>query len=444
MTNYDVVIIGAGPGGLGLAYPLKQAGLNIAVVEENLWGGTCPNRGCDPKKVLLAAVEARMHSKYLVNNGIKAAPEIDWPALMQFEKTFTAPVSKNSRSGLSNADIDTISGHAEFVDSNTLKVGDKIIHSAKFVIATGQRPGRLMAVKNQELMLTSTDFLKMDQLPDEIAFIGGGYIAFELAMIAAAAGAKVHIIHHNDRPLKDFPKEYVDDLLKQMEAENIQIHLNTDIKEIKKETNRFILDDESGFTLKVDRAFVTAGRKPNDDTLNLEKIGVQTDRGGIVVNDHLETTIKGIFAMGDVISKSHPKLTPVSGFEAQYLAKLLNNQTTEAIDYPAIPTVVYGMPKLAQTGVKLQEALEHEDQYQIQTNETTDWFTYRRLGEPQAKVSVVRERKTNKIVGAVTMSSEAEHLINDFATVINHGGSASEINNQIWAYPTEASDLEYM
>ena len=444
MKKYDVVIIGAGPGGLGLAYPLKEAGLEVAVVEENLWGGTCPNRGCDPKKVLLAAIEAKKQNQYLLGNGIKNETQIDWPALMQFEKTFTDPVSKSSRSGLTDAQIDVYDGHAEFIDQHTLKIDQTTITSEKFVIATGQRPSRLTNIENQEMMQTSTDFLKMDHLPNELALVGGGYIAFELAMIASGAGAKVHIIHHNQRPLKAFPKAYVDDLIDQLKTQGVEVHLGIDLKRVEPKDERFELSDGQGFKQIVDQVFVTAGRKPNDDSLNLEKIGVQTDRGGIVVNEYLETSVDNIYAMGDVVSKALPKLTPVSGFEARYLAKKLTKATQAAIDYPAIPTVVYGMPKLAKVGVELDEAQQHPEQYEIKTAEMTEWFTYRRLQDPFAKISVIHEKSSGKIVGAITMSSEAEHLINDLTMIINQGGLVDQINNQILAYPTEASDLGYM
>ncbi|MCC3237422.1 FAD-dependent oxidoreductase, partial [Pediococcus acidilactici] len=184
MEKFDVVIIGAGPAGLGLAYDLKQAGQAVAVVEENRWGGTCPNRGCDPKKVLMAAVEAKLRSHHLVGKGLENEPEIDWPSLMRFKETFTEPVSSSSRQGLVDAGITVLDGHAEFVDQHTLKVGEQRVESSQFVIATGQRPGRLSKIENEALMQTSTDFLAMPELPKRIALVGGGYIAFELAAIA--------------------------------------------------------------------------------------------------------------------------------------------------------------------------------------------------------------------------------------------------------------------
>ena len=444
MNQYNVVIIGGGPAGLNLAYPLKVAGLKVAVVEENLWGGTCPNRGCDPKKVLISAVEAQAHTEYMYQHGIENVAKIDWPALMAYEKTFTAPVSKSSKNSLIASEIDAIDGHASFIDEHQLKVGNQVITSDKFVIATGQRPRRLTNIKNESVMKTSTDFLKMDDLPKEIAFVGGGYIAFELAKIASAAGSIVHIIHHDDHPLGAFYSEYIKDLINENEKHNIHMHYNIDIREIETKQNQYVLKDDNGFQLKVDRVFTTAGRVANDDTLNLDKIGVNTNPGGIEVNDHMQTNVKNIYAMGDVVAKRIPKLTPVASFEAQYLAQLLTDKSNEAIQYPVIPTIVYGMPKVAQVGVQIQVALENSDKYEVNNLDTTNWFTYRRLRDPLAKVSVVRQKSDGKVVGAAMISSEADVLINEFTFWINHGGMSSEVLNQIFAYPTVTSDLKYM
>ncbi|WP_353989801.1 NAD(P)/FAD-dependent oxidoreductase [Pediococcus argentinicus] len=441
MKKYDVVIIGGGPAGLGLAYPLKSNGQKVAVVEENLWGGTCPNRGCDPKKVLLSAVEAKRKGEYLVEKGIQDTPEINWDDLMRFEKTFTAPVSSGSKQGLVNAGIDVLDGHAEFESANILSVGSDKIESDRFVVATGQRPGRLN-INGDELLQTSTDFLNMDHLPKSLVFVGGGYIAFEFAAIAVAAGAEVHLIHHNDRPLKGFPKDGVDELINQLKKQGVQFHFNVNINKIVKDNSGIELSDGQVFDLKVSKGFVTAGRRPNDDTLNLNQIGVETDQHGIEVNDHLQTTVENIYAMGDVVSRKQPKLTPVSGFEAQYLShELLKGG--DGITYPAIPTLVYGMPKLAQVGLSVEEAQKQANKYDINKLDMTGWFSYKRTNEPVSKAEVVIEKESNRIVGAFVISSEADTVINYLTMIINAKATMSEVQSQIFAYPTEASDLEY-
>ncbi len=215
---------------------------------------------------------------------------------MKFKQTFTDPVSDNSRAGLVSAGIEVFDGHASFVDEHTLSVGEQTITADRFVIATGQRPGRLN-VPGDEYLLTSTDFLSLPTMPAKIAFIGGGYIAFELAAIAAVAGAEVHIIHHNERPLKQFAQAAVAELMNQLEAKGVQFDLNVETQSIKREADQTVIQAPN-YELTVDQAFVTSGRVANADTLNLAAIGVEADRHGIVVNDHLQTAQPNIYAMG--------------------------------------------------------------------------------------------------------------------------------------------------
>ena len=441
MNQFETVIIGGGPAGLGLAYPLQNAGQKVAVVEENKWGGTCPNRGCDPKKVLLGAVEAKLKSEQLTNHGLVNAPQINWPDLMAFKNTFTDPVSANSKAGLVSAGIKTFDGHASFVDNHTLTVGKQTITADKFVIATGQRPSRL-GVPGDEYLLTSTDFLSMPTLPRSMAFIGGGYIAFELAAIAAAAGSEVHIIHHNDKPLKQFANVAVAELMDQLKARGVQFDLGVETQEIKRQADEITIE-APGYSLQVDEAFVTTGRIANVDKLNLAALGIKADKHGVVVNDHLQTAQENIYAMGDAVAKSQPKLTPVAGFEASYLSNELVHSGM-AISYPEIPTVVFGMPRLAQVGVSWNTAINQPTKYQTQAVDMTSWFTYKHLNEPLAKAWMIVEKQTKRIVGATVISNEAETLVNTLTQIINSQQTMNQVDEQIFLYPTEASDLSYL
>ncbi|MBU7563764.1 NAD(P)/FAD-dependent oxidoreductase [Pediococcus ethanolidurans] len=442
MDKFDVVVIGAGPGGSALAYALKAQNKKVAIVEENLWGGTCPNLGCDPKKVILAAVDARRRAQNLVGKGLQSAPVIDWPALISFEKTFTDPVSDGTKKGLQDAGITVIDGSVKFVDKHTILADQTKVVADKFVIATGARP-KLLDVDGKRYFETSTDFLKMTAMPHSITFVGGGYIAFEFAAMAAAVGEDVHIIHHNDRPLKAFAKADVDRLIAQLEDNGVHFHFGVDISRIENNADGYELVSAQGFSLQTDKVFCTAGRIPNDDTLALDKVGVEFSNRGIKVNDHLQTTSENIFALGDVLDKSQPKLTPVSGFEAQYLAELFAGQT-QAIKYPAIPTVVYGTPRLAMVGLSVEKAEAQKDNYTIQNLDLTGWFTYHRLNEPLAYATVITSKKTCAVVGASLMSGEADELINYFAMAINRQLTPENLKQTIFAYPTTASDLTYL
>lgn len=441
MNKFDAIIIGGGPAGLAEAYALKAAGKDVAVVENYQWGGTCPNRGCDPKKMLLSGVQARDRVAQLKGKGFGEAPLVKWSELEAFKDTYTSKIPDGSRNGLISAGITAIEGSPKFIGEDQISVNDEVYQADKFVIATGQRPSRLN-IDGKDNLLTSTDFMNLKSMPKKITFIGAGYIAFELATIASSTGAEVHIVHHNDRPLKGFDKEYVDALVKQLERRGIQFHFNVDTKSITKIGEQYVLD-AGDFNLVSDLVVGATGRIPNVDNLDLEKAGVEYSRRGIQTNGKLQTTNPNIYAIGDVVDKNQPKLTPVAGFDARYVADVINGKTDKNIEYPAIPTLVYGSPELAKVGVRTLEAEKNPDDYSVVDQDLTEWFTYYRTNEPVAKAKVVFN-KDNQIVEATLMSNEADEVINYLTLAINKKLTHDEIVNTIFAYPTPASDLQYL
>ncbi|HJG22852.1 MULTISPECIES: dihydrolipoyl dehydrogenase family protein [Enterococcus] len=437
MKKYDAVVIGSGVAGLSAAYGLKAAEKQVLVVEENLWGGTCPNRGCDPKKILLNGVEARKRIEQLIGKGFSDVPPVDWAELQAFKRTFTDPVSKNRQEELAAAKIDHLSGTAQFIDLQTIKVGEETITAEHYVLATGQRPA-ILPIEGKEFLQTSTDFLALEKLPKEIIFIGAGYIAFELAMIAHAAGSKVTIVHHNQQPLKGFEEELVNSLVEQMQKAGIIFIFDFESQRVIQEasTYRLVSKDKE---LQADAIFVATGRRPNIEHLQLEQAGVHTVKQGIVVNEYLQTSNPNIFACGDIIAKNEPKLTPVATFEGTYVADYLTGKTAP-IHYPVIPTIVYSSPKVAQVGRTKKQATEKD---QVIDVSMTDWFTYHRVNEPLAKAQLIYDAN-DFLVGAAVISEQADDLINDLTLLINQKVKKAELDQWILGYPTLASDLSYL
>lgn len=440
--NFDSVVIGSGVAGRGAASSLAAAGKKVAIVEEDLWGGTCPNRGCDPKKVLLSAVEARDAALQLQEKGLHTVPEVNWPDLMAFKETFTRPVPEQTKDSLQSSGVTTFFGNASFTPKQTLQVNEDELEAEQFIIATGARPS-FLDIEGKEHFLTSNDFLTLPEMPKTITFVGGGYIAFEFAAIANAAGAEVHLIQHNDRPLKAFDKELVDLLMKQLEAKGVNFHLNIEITKITAAENGFVITDDSDFQLNSDLVFCTTGRIPNTEALHLENVGVEYDKKGILVNGYLQTSNAAIFALGDVLSKKQPKLTPVSSFEADYLVSHLTEKQSEPIAYPCIPTMVFSGPKLTQVGVTAETAADNPNDYELSTIDATKWFSYSRTNEPISTVKIITDKKTGLLVGAACLNNEADELINYFSRMIDQKMSAEELSKKVFAYPTIASDLSY-
>lgn len=438
--HFEVVVIGSGVAGKSIAMGLASSGKLVAIVEEDLWGGTCPNRGCDPKKVLLSAVEAQKKAHQLKGKGITDTPSINWSDLMAFKQTFTDPVSEQSKKGLEDAGVTTLTGSATFINKQRIAVGDSVIEADQFIIATGARP-RILDLPGSEHFLTSTDFLSLPDMPDTLTFVGGGYITFELASIASAAGADVHVIQHNDTPLKAYNQSFVRNVMNQLESKGVIFHLNTNVAEIKQTDQGFSISDHQDFELTTDLVFAATGRIPNADILNLEAAGVEYDRGGILVDHHLRTSTPSIFALGDVLSKKQPKLTPVSSFESNYLLEYLTGKTNQPIVYPTIPTIVFTSPKLAQIGVTAEEAKKHTEYYEVSTVDTSKWFSYSRINEPVSTVTVITEKESGQLVGASCLNDEADQLINYFSFLINRQIKTEELSTIMFAYPSIGSDL---
>ncbi|PWF99343.1 dihydrolipoyl dehydrogenase family protein [Levilactobacillus bambusae] len=440
--DYDVVIIGSGPGGNGAAYALAAEHKSVAVVENDLFGGTCPNRGCDPKRILLAAIEAKAYQDHMLGKGIDGGSQVNWPDLMAHKRNYTDAVPEKTEAGLKAAGVTTYHGSGKFTDEGTFEIGSEELSARNFIIATGQHPA-LLPMAGQENLLTSNDFLNLNQMPRDITIIGGGYIGFELSSIAKGAGANVHLIHHNNRPLKQFDEELVTDFVAAVKDEGIDVQLNTNVTEVQKADQQFNVQTADGRQFKTDAVFCAAGRVPNVDQLNLAAVGITTDRHGIQVDEHLKTTNPKIYAVGDVVSESHPKLTPKAAFDAAYVAADILNPSQSAIDYPAIPTVVYGQPKLATVGVSEKDVQSNPDAYEVKSQDVTSWLTYHRIHDPYARVKTIIQKSTHQVIGAQVMSSEADSLINAFTLMIDEKIDQKRLNQLILAYPTTASDLTY-
>lgn len=439
MEKYDAIVIGSGPAGNSAAYGLKEQGKKVAIIESDLWGGTCPNRGCDPKKMLMSGVEAQKRIETMLGKGFDQTPKIVWEDLMTFKKSYTDFVPQNTKEGLDAAEIDRYQGQASFLDANQIVVNDQELSANQFLIATGQRPA-VLSIDGQDLLQSSTDFLDLNHLPKKMAFIGAGYIAFELAVITSAAGSEVHIIHHNDRPLKEFDQELVNDLVEHMKADGIQFHFNVNTKSVELMHPNYRITGEN-FELVVDMVIGATGRIPNVEGLNLEKAGVSYDKRGIKVDEHLRTTQQNIFACGDVIAKKQPKLTPVAGFEAGYVVNAMNGDT-EAIDYPLIPTIVFGDQRLARIGLSERELDDHPEKYHSETTDLSSWYTYHRINDQGAKIKIVYD-EDDKIVAITCLSQLADEVINYLLIILTKKMSHEEVEKYIFAYPSPASDLSY-
>jgi len=448
--QFDLVVIGAGTGGVGVARPAAKAGLKVAIIDEEPYGGTCMLRGCDPKKMLIAVTEVTDWAVRMKDKGLKSkSMSIDWPQMMAFKQTFTGVMPGRLEKGLSHMGIEVLHGNAHFTKDGLVQLGDRLLKAKYYHIATGARPATLN-IPGEEYLSTSTGFLERETTPKRIVFVGGGFIAFEFSHIAKRAGApEVTILHRGKHVLEKFDPDLADMQMKRTLALGIDVHCESEVKSITKKGNvyRVLFTTLHGKKeIECDHVVHAAGRVPNIDKLNLENICVETGRRGIKVNKFMRSISNpNVFAVGDCADTGGPNLTPVSANEARIAAKnIIAGKDVRPMKYPPIPSVVFTLPPVARVGLLESEAKEQGLRYDLKFMKTEKWYSSMRVGEKYSAYKTLIEQGTGKILGAHLIGPGAEEQINIIAMAMGAGMTANQMKGVIFAYPSYASDLASM
>ena len=443
----DLIVIGTGSAGSAPAYRCRRAGWRVGVVDELPYGGTCALRGCDPKKVLVGAAEVADWHRRMQGRGLSGDAHISWSELMRFKRTFTDPVPADREKAFQEAGIATYHGPARFESPERLSVDGRLLEARHFVVAAGAKPRRL-GIPGEEYLLTSTAFLELDQLPARIAYLGAGYISFEFAHISQRAGAQATIIGRG-RPLQHFEQDLVTRLVDHTRSLGIELRLDTEVTGLEKRGGgyRLRLDVQSRReTIDADLVIHGGGRVPNTDGLDLAAAEVATEPdGGVRVNAFLQSvTNPRVYAAGDAAAApgSLP-LTPVAGYEGAIVASNLLKGNARKPDYRGIPSVVFTVPPLAGVGLTEAEARAQELDIRIKVDDTSSWYSNRRVAETCAMFKVIVD-EADRIVGAHLLGPHAEEVINLFALAIRSGVPATDLKHLLYAYPTGGSDVPYM
>jgi glutathione reductase (NADPH) len=382
------------------------------------------------------------------NHGIRGEQvRIDWPELMRFKQSFTDPVPKQREDGFARAGIDAFQGRARFVGPSAVQVGDDLLDARHVVVATGQRPATLK-IQGAEHVITSDRFLELDSLPRSIVFIGGGYISFEFAHVAARAGVQVALLHRSCRPLVRFDPDLVGKLVERTRDLGVDVRLETQPEAIEKDGKQLIVRTSmpSGKQdFEADIVVHGAGRVAEIDDLNLDKAGIEWDERGVKVNQYLQSVSNSsVYAAGDAAASGGPPLTPVAGYEGQIVAANLLEGNHRKADYSGIPTVVFTTPPLAAVGLDQSAARDQGLRFKLNYEDTSRWYSSRRVNEKCSAFKVLVEEDTGRILGAHLLRSHADELINFFALAIRLGLRATDLKEMLFAYPTHASDIKYM
>ncbi len=445
MNNpFDLIVIGVGMAGQNIARRVRAAGWEVAVVDSRPYGGTCALRGCDPKKVLVGAAELMDWHRRMTGDGIVGDMRISWADLMRFKRTFTDPVPTNIEKSLNGSGIATYHGDAHFVGTNSLRVDGEALTAKYIAIATGAKP-RELGIPGAEYVATSADFLELESLPQRIVFIGGGYISFEFAHIAARAGAKVTILHRGERPLEAFDTDLVKVLVAATESIGIDVRLQAEVSAIKKENDQLRVHTSDGGSFPADLVVHGAGRVPEIDGLQLEQGGIEYTSRGVVVNDYLQSVSNpAVYAAGDTAATKGMPLTPIAVAHGHVVSSNLLKGNQRTPDYTGTPSVVFTVPALAKAGLNEDEARPAGFKFTVNFRKTDSWYSSRRTNEKHTAFKVLVDDDSGRILGAHLLGSHAGEVINLFALAIRHHLTAADIKQTIFVHPAESSDISYM
>lgn len=439
--TFDVVVIGAGPGGYVAAIKTAQLGLKTALIENKYMGGTCLNCGCIPTKTLLSGAALVEKIKHAEHFGIEVGPVKVQYAKMKARKDAVVSEIRNSLTGLIKSNGITIfEGTGSFVSPKEIKVHGKkpaVLKTEKVIVATGSETLDIAAFPcDHEKIFNSTSILEITKLPKSIAIIGGGYIGCEFASLFAELGVKVHIIEALDAIVAAQGKDVSSFLSSAFAEKGIDIKTNSKVQSIEKIGAGVTVHLESGEEVSAEIALVSIGRRINTDGLHPEKAGLAIDkRGALVVNKRMETDVPGIYAIGDVTGKA--MLAHVASHQGLIAAENAAGMSN-TMHYNAIPAVIFTTPEIAMVGMTLEEAKEKG------YNATIGKFPFQALGKSQATrettgfAQVVINKDTNQILGAQVIGSEASVLIAEMTLAINNELTLECVTETIHAHPTVA------
>lgn len=442
--KFDVVIVGGGNAGFGVSAVAHEAGKSVAFIEELDFGGTCPNRGCTPKKVLVAAANALDEIERAAIHGIDvASAKLDWAKLIARKDDMIGFIP-DAMKGVAEKRGTVFQGTARFVGPNSVEVDGEVIEGENIVIATGSKP-RALPIPGADLMITSDEVLSDPEQPKEVVFVGGGVIAMEFSHVYARAGTKVTILEAAPQLLPRIDADAVAAISAESERLGISLHVGVKIQEISKTGGRLSVRyelDGATHDIAADKVINGAGRVANVDTLNLDAANIDHDGVRVAVDDHLRSTSNpAVWVAGDALVQS-AQLSPVATHEGRVVGHNIVNGPSKTPDYFAAPSAVYTVPALSTVGLTEQEARDKGLNVRVSVNDMTGWFSAKSYGESVAWAKVIVDEDTDQFVGAHMVGHHGEELIHIFALAIRHGISATALKDSPMAFPTFASDVK--
>lgn len=446
MSKYDVAVIGSGPGGYVAAIRCAQLGMKTAIIEKyNTLGGTCLNVGCIPSKALLDSShhydDAMKHFK---DHGIEIPGEIK----INFEKMIARKkkVVDTTCSGIDylmkKNEIDVFTGMGSFVDATHIKIdGEKseTIEATNTIIATGSKPGSLPFINlDKERIITSTEALSLKEIPKHMIVIGGGVIGLELGQVYKRLGAEVTVIEYADRITPVMDKVLSKELMKVLKKMKVKFHLSHGVNKVERngDTVTVTAKNKKGeeVTFEGDYCLVSVGRRPYTDKLNTTAAGVKVnERGQVDVNDHMQTNIPNIYAIGDVVRGA--MLAHKAEEEGVFVAETIAGQKPH-INYNLIPNVIYTWPEVASVGKTEEELVEAGIEFKSGSFPMKALGRSRASGDTDGLIKILADKTTDEVLGVHMIGARAADLIAEAVTAMEFRASAEDIARMSHAHPT--------
>lgn len=447
-NKYDYIVIGGGSGGIASANRAAMYGAKVLLVEGNQLGGTCVNVGCVPKKVMWHGAQlAEAFSLYAKDYGFNIdVKNFDFATLVKNREAYIERIHGSYERVLSNNKVEVIRDYAKFVNNNTVEVAGKEYSADNILISTGGYP-IIPTIEGAEYGITSNEVFEFKSLPKSIAIVGAGYIAVELAGVFSSFGVDTHLVVRKDKPLRKFDSDIVSTLVDVMQKEGPTLHTNSVPKKvIKNEDSSLTLFLENGEELTVEKLVWAIGRKPLVKGLSLENTGVKlSEKGYIKVDKYQNTTVSGIYSVGDVTG--HVELTPVAVAAGRRLSeRLFNNKEGEHLDYNNIATVVFSHPPIGSVGLTEEEAVEQHGKENIKVYKSsfTPMYSAITSNRQPATMKLICLGSEEKIIGLHGIGFGVDEMIQGFAVAIKMGATKQDFDNTVAIHPTGSEEFVTM
>ncbi len=445
--DYDLVCIGGGSGGLAAAQRAYEYGAKAAVIESSRLGGTCVNLGCVPKKVMWNAAQLAhgLHEARDYGFAVQSSGH-DWAGLKAARDAYVHRLNGIYAGNLERKGIAWLQGHGRFIDAHTLDIDGRRVTAAQVVIATGGYPVR-PAVPGAELGIVSDDFFSLERRPDKMAIIGSGYIAVELAGMLAALGTEVHLFIRNERVLKNFDSTIAAALMKQMQADGLNVVTNAvpaALEGTPTGPKTIIVADGRRFE-GFDTVLWATGRAPAVESLNLAAAGVrQNAHGCIPVDEWQATNVPGIWAIGDVTGCV--ALTPVAIAAGRRLAdREFGGMVGRKLDYSGIATVVFSHPPIGTIGLTEEEAIaRHGAAVKVYNSSFVPMYYALGAIRPKATMKLVCVGPDERVVGLHVIGPGADEMTQGFAVAMKMGATKKDFDDTVAIHPTNAEEMVTM